>query len=221
MRNRPPLAPAALLLAAAIAAAACGGAAPPPPVSPFGADSVGLLSLRPGDVVKVQVFGHDELGGEFPVDENNILLLPIIGEINVQDMPVTDLRRRIRSEFGRLFTQSYVSVIPLFRVAVIGEVIRPGLYSVDPTMTIYDVLATAGGPSPESKRQDIKLIRAGRQVPVPLQADWLARATLRELGVRSGDQVVVPRRRLSSQDWWVVLTAVNTALVAYTVFVLR
>lgn len=216
MRSPARLVSPALLLASAIAVAACGGAPPPAPLSP--ADTAGPMVLRPGDVVRVQVFGHDELSGDYPVDENDSLLLPIIGEIAVHGMPVPDLRRRIRTEFSRLFTQSYVSVTPLFRVAVIGEVMRPGLYSVDPTMTIYDVLATAGGPSPESKRSQIKLIRAGRQVPVPLEPDYLARATLRELGVRSGDQVTVPRRRLSSQDWWVLLTALNTLLLAYTIF---
>src|SRR5574341_412656 len=130
-----------------VAAAACGGAPPPPPPSPLRADTVGPLSLRPGDVVRISVFGHDELDGDYPVDENSILLLPIIGEINVREMAIADLRRRIREEFGRLYTQSFVSIIPLFRVAVLGEVVRPGLYSVDPTMTIYDVLATAGGAS--------------------------------------------------------------------------
>ena len=216
MRSPARLAAPALLLVSTLAITACGGPPPPAATSPA-ADST-PLTLRPGDVVKIQVFGHDELSGEFPIDENDSLLLPIIGEIFVRDMPVPDLRRRVRTEFSRLFTQSFVSVTPLFRVAVIGEVMRPGLYSVDPTMTIYDVIATAGGPSPESKRQNIKFIRAGRQVPVPLEPDYLARATLRELGVRSGDQVVVPRRRLSSQDWWVLLTAINTALLAYTIF---
>jgi len=216
MRSPASLVTPALLLVSAVALAACGG--PPPPSATTPADSAAPLVLRPGDVVKIQVFGHDELSGEFPIDENDSLLLPIIGEISVQGMPVPDLRRRIRTEFGRLFTQSFVSVTPLFRVAVIGEVMRPGLYSVDPTMTIYDVLANAGGPSPESRRSEIKLIRAGQQVPVPLEPAYLARATLRELGVRSGDQISVPRKRLSSQDWWVLLTAINTLLLAYTIF---
>jgi polysaccharide export outer membrane protein len=152
------------------------------------------------------------------VDENFVLLLPIIGEINVRDMPVPDLRRRIRAEFGQLYTQSFVSIIPLFRVAVLGEVNRPGLYSVDPTMTIYDVLATAGGTTRDAKGSDTRLIRSGEQVSVPVDAAYLARATLRELGVRSGDQVVVPRKWLTTNDWWILLTALNTALLAYTIF---
>lgn len=212
------LATAALLAAAAVSAAACGGAPPPPAAAPERADSAAPLTLRPGDVVKIQVFGHEELTGEYPVDENFILLLPIIGEINVRDLSVVDLRRRIRAEFAQLYTQSFVSIIPLFRVAVLGEVNRPGLYSVDPTMTIYDVLATAGGATRDAKGSDTRLIRAGQMVQVPMDAAWLARATLRELGVRSGDQISVPRKWLTANDWWVVLTALNTALLAYTIF---
>jgi polysaccharide export outer membrane protein len=133
-------------------------------------------------------------------------------------MAVADLRRRIRAEFGQLYTQSFISIIPLFRVAVLGEVNRPGLYSVDPTMTIYDVVATAGGATRDAKSSGTRLIRGGQQVQVPVDAAWLARATLRELGVRSGDQIVMPRRALTSNDWWVLLTALNTVLLAYTIF---
>ncbi len=212
------LSAAALLVILAATVAACGGSPPPPPTGPLAVDTAGPLVLRPGDIVKVQVFGHDELSGEYPVDEQYLLLLPIIGEFSVRDMPVTELRRRIRAEFGQLYTQSFVSIIPLFRVAVLGEVNRPGLYSVDPTMTIYDVLATAGGATRDAKGGDTKLIRAGQQVPVPVDAAWLARATLRELGVRSGDQIVVPRKFLTTNDWWILLTALNTALLAYTIF---
>jgi polysaccharide export outer membrane protein len=217
MRTRPLF---AIALAALVAssAAACGGAPPPPTTGPLAGDTAGPLALRPGDIVKIQVFGHDELSGEYPVDEQYLLLMPIIGEFSVRDMPVTELRRRIRAEFGQLYTQSFVSIIPLFRVAVLGEVNRPGLYSVDPTMTIYDVLATAGGATRDAKGGDTKLIRAGQQVPVPVDAAWLARATLRELGVRSGDQIVVPRKFLTTNDWWILLTALNTALLAYTIF---
>jgi len=209
---------AAAVLAASTLTAACGGAAPPPAVSPLAADSARPLSMRPGDVVKIQVFGHEELSGEYPVDENYVLLLPIIGEINVHDLPVPELRQRIRADFGQLYTQSFVSIIPLFRVAVLGEVTRPGLYSVDPTMTIYDVLATAGGATRDAKGSGARLIRAGQQVPVPVDAAWLARATLRELGVRSGDQLVIPRKTLTTNDWWILLTALNTVLLAYSIF---
>lgn len=204
------------LLATAIGATACGGGPNLRP-APMASDTSALI-MRPGDVVKVQVFGHDELSGEFPVDENYNLLLPIVGEFSVRDMSVPDLRTRIRREFGQLYTQSFVSVVPMFRVAVLGEVMHPGLYSVDPTMTIYQVLATAGGSTRNARENQMRLIRNGQQLSVSVDPAALARATLREIGVRSGDQIYVPRKPITYETWLVALQLLNLGLLAYTVF---
>lgn len=207
-------------LAAALLLAACGGTTPPPfQISPSrGADTAGILVLQPGDVVRIQVFGRGELNGDYPVDENYVLLLPLIGEIDVRSLTVPQLRQRIRSEYNRLFTQSFVSIIPLFRVAVLGEVVRPGLMSADPTMTVFDLLALAGGLLPTGRSGDLRLIRDGSTYSLRLDAQALANATLRELGVRSGDQMIVPRKRFTHDDFILGLTALNTILLAYTVF---
>ncbi len=205
---------------AALLLAACGGARPPAfQVSPSrGADTASTLVLQPGDVVRIQVFGRGDLNGEYPVDENYLLLLPLIGEIDVRNLTVPGLRVRIRAEYGRLFTQSYISIIPLFRVAVLGEVVRPGLFSADPTMTVFDLLALAGGVAPTGRSGDLRLIRDDNTFSLRLDAAALANATLRELGVRSGDQMIVPRKRFTHDDFILGLTALNTILLAYTVF---
>ena len=203
----------------AAALTACGGGGPVLNVSPVPGDSSrNTLTLRPGDVIKIQVFGHDELSGEFPIDENDSLLLPIVGGFSVKDMSVTDLRGRIRREFGQLYTQSFVSVTPLFRVSVVGEVVHPGLYSVDPTMTIYEILAQAGGTTRNSRESGMRLIRNGQALRLPMDPALMARATLREIGVRSGDQVFVPRKSITTETWMIALQLVAVALVAYNAF---
>lgn len=212
------LAAAALLCAASLAA--CGGQTPPPfPLSPAsgGIDSASTLVLQPGDVVRIQVFGREELTGEYPVDENSDLLLPLIGEINIRGLTVPALRQRIRSAYAGLFTQSYVSIIPLFRVAVLGEVVRPGLFSADPTMTVFDLLALAGGLMPTGRQGDLRLIRDGATFSLRLDAASLASATLRDLGVRSGDQMIVPRKRFTTDVYVLMLQVVNTVLLGYTI----
>jgi len=181
-------------------------------------ESVVSLPVRRGDVVKITVFGHDDLNGEYPIDENWKLVLPMVGELDVRNTNVPQLRERIRTEFGRLYAQSFIAVVPLFRVAVLGEVTRPGLYSVDPTMTIYDVLALAGGVTRNGRETRMRVIRDGQQVAAPVDAQALARATLRELGVHSGDQVIVPRRTITYEFWLISLQLVNTVLLAYTIF---
>jgi polysaccharide export outer membrane protein len=211
--------PAALAVFLALTALAGCGGSPPVATVVRPADSASAqLSIRPGDVVKIQVWGHEELSGDFPVDENYNLLFPVIGDINVREISVAQLRERLRGELGRLFTQPFVTVIPLFRVAVLGEVVSPGLYSVDPTMTVFDLLARAGGPLPSARQNRMQLVRAGEQIRVSLDPGAIARATLRELGVRSGDQLLVPRRTITRDEWGIVLQLLNTVLLAYSIF---
>jgi len=205
----------ALLALALLLAAATPTVAQNPPSPP---DSLRVLAVRPGDVVKIQVWGHDELSGEFPVDENFDLFYPIIGAINVRNLTVPQFRERLTHELEQLFQRPFMVITPLFRVAVLGEVMRPSLYSVDPTMTIYDIIALAGGTTPNANQRKIQLIRNGQEVQLALDAASIGRATLRELGVRSGDHVVVARKRFTREDLGLLLQAATLALVAYQVF---
>jgi protein involved in polysaccharide export with SLBB domain len=71
----------------------------------------------------------------------------MVGTINVRQLTVVQLRQRLNHELEELFQRPFVVIVPLFRVAVLGEVYRPSLYSVDATMTVFDVIAEAGGPT--------------------------------------------------------------------------
>lgn len=204
----------ALLLAAA---AACGGSPPPAVPAPLRPDSAATLVLRPGDVIKIQIFGHDELSGDYLIDENAVLLLPLLGEMNVRDMVVPELRTRIRAGYAQLFTQAFITITPLFRVAVLGEVVRPGLYSVDPTLTVYDLLALASGPLRTANERKTRLLRGGQEIALGIDPASLARATLRELGIRSGDQVLVPRRSITRDDWVIILQLANLVVGLYAI----
>ena len=209
------------LALAFVAAAALAATAPParaqvlnPPSAP---DSLRVLAVRPGDVVKIQVWGHEDLSGEFPVDENFDLFYPIVGAINVRQLTVVELRERLNRELQALFQRPFVVVTPLFRVAVLGEVFRPSLYSVDPTMTVFDVIAQAGGPTRDANQRQMQLVRGGETIPVALNASSIGRATLRELGIRSGDHIVLPRKKITLTELSLGLQVVTLILTLYTV----
>jgi protein involved in polysaccharide export with SLBB domain len=182
------------------------------------ADTLESLAVRPGDQVRILVWGHQELSGDFPIDENYDLLYPLIGPINVRDLTVTQLRERLNTDLAQLFQRPFIAVTPLFRVAVLGEVLKPGLYSVDPTLTVFDVIALAGGPTRDANQNKLQLIRGGQNIRLSLDPAAIARSTLRELGMRSGDQVVVPRKSLTFQDWSLIVQVASLALLVYTVF---
>jgi len=175
------------------------------------------LAVRPGDVVRVTVWGHPELSGEFPIDENYNLLFPLIGPINVRPLSVVQLRERLNTDLSQLFQRPFIAVTPLFRVAVLGEVLKPGLYSADPTLTVFDMLALAGGPTRDANQKKLQLLRGGENIGVSVDAAVIARSTLRELGVRSGDQIVVPRAGFTRDDWGLLIQIASLALLTYTV----
>ena len=197
--------------------AAAAAQTPLPAQAPNMDTTTSTLAIRPGDVVRIQVWGHEELSGEFPVDENYNLLFPLVGSINVRDVTVSQLRERLNTELSQLFQRPFFTLTPLFRVAVLGEVYKPGLYSVDPTLTVYDLVALAGGPTRQANNK-LQLIRGGEAVRVSLDPQAIARSTLRERGVHSGDQLVMGRAVFTRDDFGLLLAIVNTILLAYSIF---
>jgi polysaccharide export outer membrane protein len=105
-----------------------------------------------------------------------------------------------------------VTVTVFRRVGVQGEVRKPGLYYVDATMTLRDVLALAGGVSENGNANDIVIVREGRQLPV---GQW-RRGGPMSADLRSGDQVVVATRSWLSRN---ALAAVSTAGLVLSVLV--
>lgn len=167
--------------------------------------------LRPGDVIKVVVWGQVEYSGDYQIDERGVLEYPVIGELEVRDLTVAQLRDRIRQGLETIFNNPFVTVRPQFRMAVLGKVERPGLYVVDPTLSVLDVVALAGGPNPSGNLNGVKLLRGGDELRLALEGGVRGR-TLQEIGVRSGDQIIVPRKFLSREDVILILQAVQIAV---------
>jgi protein involved in polysaccharide export with SLBB domain len=92
-------------------------------------------------------------------------------------------------------------------VNVLGAVRSPGLYQVDQTKTIADVLAQAGGATPDGKPDQVELRRGGTASGVRLTRD----THLFESPIQSGDQLWVPQRSWFSRNSGAVVVAGITA----------
>jgi protein involved in polysaccharide export with SLBB domain len=106
----------------------------------------------------------------------------------------------LKAGLGSLFAEPFVTITPRFRIAVLGEVRTPGLYTVDPTLSVLDVIALAGGATPVGNLGKIKVFRVGEETRVSFEQEVLGGRSLQEIGIRSGDQVVVPRKFFTRQD---------------------
>ena len=166
-----------------------------------------LLRLGPGDRVRVEVAGDSVLSGDFDIDSEGTVLVPIIGFTAAANRPFGEVARDIVDGFSRELVDPLVRVIPLLRVSVLGEVQLPGLYWIDPTMTLAEVLAGSGGLTDSARPDDVRLRRRGESLVVSADAQILPR-------LRSGDRVVVGRRGFVSENGPLLIGAATSVIAA-------
>lgn len=175
----------------------------------------GVDPLRPGDVIRLRIWREPDFSGDFTVDESGVVVLPRLGARNVGREAPESLKATLTSEYRTFLTHSSIEVVFLRRVQVTGAVQKPGLYHVDPLMTIGDALAMAGGVLPTGREDKVEIIREGDKLPGRLSGRML----ISQSPLRSGDQLYVPQRSWLSRNTPVVLAAISA--VATIVYVVR
>jgi polysaccharide biosynthesis/export protein len=170
------------------------------------ATGMSAFALAPGDALRLRIWREPDLSGEFTVDENGVVNLPKLGQIHATAQPVGALKAKIISSYAEYVTQP-VEVTPLIRVRVLGAVRTPGLYRVEPVMTLADAIALAGGTTAAARSDRVRLMRDGRQVDAPLSPN----TTLAESPLRSGDHLFVPERSWVSRNPGVVFGGISAA----------
>lgn len=149
----------------------------------------------PGDRVRLQVAGDTSLTGTFTVKDGPALDLPGIGTIPLAGVPRDQLQPYLAQRVARYVRDPDVKASVLVQVGVIGEVARPGFYSLATDALVSDALMAAGGPTHDA-RMDALDVRRGTATVRAASAvrEALARGlTVGQLGLESGDQLVVPR----------------------------
>jgi len=164
------------------------------------ANAVPGQMLRPGDVIRLQIWREPDLSGEFVVDATGTVVFPRLGDVRVVERTPEELERTLLAEYRRYLVNPSIEITILRRVNVLGAVQRPGLYPVDPTVTIQDVLALAGGVSPIGDPNRIRVIRDGQVISTTVGEN----TRIGDSPIRSGDQIMVPERRWISRNAGVV-----------------
>jgi polysaccharide export outer membrane protein len=175
------------------------------PVSSIGAvpDDRRLVELGPGDQISLEVYGQPDMNSTLYIGDDGTVSVPLAGQVHISGLTPVTAAKRVESALiaGQFLVAPHVTIALLVgksqRVSVLGEVRTPGRYSIDPNTSIFDLLAQAGGTTPESA--DIIYVsrnQADGQVsryPVDLKAlsDRTGTESARKL--QSGDEIMVPR----------------------------
>jgi len=170
-------------------------------------------ALRPGDALRINVWRHPELSGDFVVAPDSTLVDPVYQVVRVGGAPLAVVRERLRGVLAT-YEQGVPFVLePLFPVTVAGEVRQPNLYRLPQGTTIAQAIAQAGGPTELGRLDKVRVIRRDGAMVINLGSGY---SRYEALAIASGDQVLVARRSSFNvlRDVLYPLTSVTAAVAA-------
>jgi protein involved in polysaccharide export with SLBB domain len=172
-------------------------AAPSTPAAP--------LMLRPGDVIRLKIWREPDFSGDYPIDENGMATFPRLGPVRAASFTTDSLKRTLVASYAKYLVNPSIEVTTLRRLNVLGAVRNPGLYQVDPTVTVADAIALAGGITDNGQSDRVELVRGDKR----LSANVNGTTRLADTPLRSGDQLFVPQRGWLSRNVGVVAAGIS------------
>ncbi|MEX2583389.1 MAG: polysaccharide biosynthesis/export family protein [Gemmatimonadota bacterium] len=177
------------VLSAQAAGSAASGAAP---------------EAQPGDRIVLKIWNEPEMSDTFTISQHGEVTLPRLGPQSVRGIEIYELEDSLRTAFTSFLRNPSVEVEVLRRISVLGAVQEPGIYLVDLTMNIPDVVARAGGPTDTGDRNRITLQRGSER----FEFSGGSQQEMMAMPLYSGDQIIVGQRNFIARNPW---AAVSTA----------
>jgi len=142
----------------------------------------------------IEVEEHTVLTDTFVIESGQVVNLPQVGVVAMRGILRSELQAVIEEAVARTIRNPRVQTRSLIRIGLEGGVAAPGYYLVDSDLPASDLLMLAGGPMPESRLDDARVLRGDRTVVEPdrLAEAFRTGATVAALDVQSGDRLVVP-----------------------------
>jgi protein involved in polysaccharide export with SLBB domain len=132
------------------------------PVGRAGAETA-AYRLGTGDKVRVTVFNEKDLSGDFDVNDQGLIALPLIGQVQVGGLTLSQAQELITQKYGKDYLinpRVNVEVLNYRPFFILGEVKNPGSYPFVNGMSVVNAVALAGGYTPRANRNHIVMKRA-------------------------------------------------------------
>ncbi|MGM4932267.1 polysaccharide biosynthesis/export family protein [Tardiphaga sp. 619_E2_N8_5] len=150
----------------------------------------GTYLLGPTDRIRLKVYGEADITGEYEVDSNGFVSIPLAGHVKAAGLTTRQLEKGISSALAKgIVRDPRVNVeIALYRpFYILGEVKKSGEYPYRMGLTVMDAVATAGGFTYRANENKVYLRRSGSTVEEIYALDS-------PVLVFPGDNVRVPER---------------------------
>ena len=117
-----------------------------------------------GDEISIAIFGPSEASFNFEIQEDGFIQAQSLGRIYLKGLTFGQAQELLGKRFARSYSfgpSEFAVTINYSRqmtVNVVGNVLRPGSYSIPAIKTAIDALSLAGGPSDIGSMRKIKIV---------------------------------------------------------------
>ncbi len=165
--------------------------------------------VGPGDELRLSVWGAAEFQYDITVDREGRVFIPNVGQLTVGGRRLDALRKDMKNSLSRsyagltsdppsVFMDLTLTRLRPVQVFVLGEVARPGGYTVSSYSTAFNVLYSVGGPLTSGSLRTVRVVRSGRVVAEVDIYNYLLKGYDDDpVRLQSNDFVFVPPRQVT------------------------
>jgi protein involved in polysaccharide export with SLBB domain len=160
--------------------------------------------LGPEDQLNINVYGASLVNWKLDVSPEGNINIPGVGVLNVSGKTIEQATANIKSKLaannyaiGRgTSVQVSLGNIRSIKVIMVGEVVKPGTYTLPSLATVFNALYSAGGPNNNGSLRQIEIIRNNRIIRRLDVYDFLVKGDQKDnIGLQDQDIVRVPTYR--------------------------
>lgn len=126
--------------------------------------------LGTGDRINVSIWGFSEFSDVFDIDDLGYISPKLVGKINLKGKSFKKAKQIIKSRFANVYDlkNSQISIelsySKVISVNVVGEVKKPGTYSIPSINSAFNILSLTGGPTKIGSVRNIEIVRNGKGI---------------------------------------------------------
>ncbi len=156
------------------------------------------FQIKAGDLLDVRVFNQDKMSGKGRVRSDGKVSLPFLNDVTAAGYTPVGLAQQLQTRLKEFINAPVVTIAveeaKPAPISIVGNVVRPGQYSIDANPGVLQALAVAGGMTEFAHRSRIFVLRAQ---PAPVRIRFTYRSLVRgearaaRFRMRGGDVLVV------------------------------
>lgn len=142
------------------------GAATEADMQATAAAATAVPRFQGGEKIRITVYNEPSLSGDFDIDSNGMVTLPLAGTIRAQGLTQpefeVELAKRFKSEYLRN-PKVTVTILQYRPIYMVGEVEKQGEYPYKPGLNALTAMAMAGGGTYRANRNYVLIQHIGEK----------------------------------------------------------